>query len=321
MMEPLLEVRNVRKVYRRGRHDQTDAVCGLSFSLRQGTCLGLVGESGCGKSTLCRLLSGLELPTSGEILYRGKPVSLRQCRGRIQMVFQNSLDAVNLHTTAFHIISEPLENFFHMDKNNRRQEVGRLMALVGLPAGDMDKYPQQFSGGQLQRICIARALAAKPELLILDEPLSSLDVSVQAQLLNLLSELKRTLHLTCLLISHDLEAVYYLSDAILVMYGGRLVERLPHIGDFWNLSHPYTRRLLASHGMAGQDISLPETPGGGLPHRGCPYAPRCAWADRRCRESCPELTARKAGHEIACFHICGCAGKHGASPDSCCTIE
>lgn len=302
MMEPLLEVRDVRKVYRRGRRGQVEAVRGLSFSLSQGTCLGLVGESGCGKSTLCRILSGLEAPSSGEVLYRGEPVSLRQCRGRIQMVFQNSLDAVNLHASAFHIISEPLENFFRMDKKSRRQEVGQLMELVGLPAGDMDKYPQQFSGGQLQRICIARALAARPELLLLDEPLSSLDVSVQAQLLNLLSELKRTLNLTCLLISHDLEAVYHLSDAILVMYGGRLVERIQHIGDFWSLRHPYTRRLLAAHGMAGQDDALPE-PEDGLPPAGCPYAPRCAQADQLCRQRCPSLTTREPGHAIACFHV------------------
>lgn len=245
-MEPLLEVRELYKVYERGKKSREAALNGVSFQLFQGKCLGVVGESGCGKSTLCRLITGLERSASGQVLFRGKPAEQQNRRGSIQMVFQNSLDAVNLYINVGKIISEPLVNFFHMNRRDRLKEVGRLMELVGLSPEDMWKYPRQFSGGQLQRICIARALAAKPELLLLDEPLSSLDLTVQAQLLNLLSDLKGSLNLTCILVSHDLEAVYYLSDAILVMYGGRVMEQIDDIKDFGALCHPYTRRLLAA---------------------------------------------------------------------------
>ncbi len=227
-MEALLEIKNLKKSYRRGGGKRLDVLNGVSLSLPAGECLGLVGESGCGKSTLCRLIAGLETWEGGEILFRGRTLSGRrdekEQRSRIQMVFQNSFDAVSPHMTAFQIISEPLENFFHMKKAARRKEAARLLAQVGLPAADLEKYPAQFSGGQLQRVCIARALAARPELLILDEPLSSLDVSVQAQILNLLADLKEELRLTCILVSHDRKAVYYLADRILTMQGGRLGE-------------------------------------------------------------------------------------------------
>lgn len=304
-MEPILEIRNLSKCYRRGRRDTVEAVQDMSFQLAPGQCLGLVGESGCGKSTLCRLITGLERPDSGQLLFHQAPLTFREGRGRIQMVFQNSLDAVSLHMDAFHILSEPLENFFHMTRTECRKEAGRLMELVGLTASDLDKYPRQFSGGQLQRICIARALAAKPELLLLDEPLSSLDVSVQAQILNLLSDLKSELNLTYILISHDLEAVYYLSDAIIVMYGGTIMEQLEDIHDFPELRHPYTRRLLEAHGLDGADAERP----GGISRlaacgqsakNGCPYAPRCAAADRRCFSAMPSLSLAAPGHRIAC---------------------
>lgn len=298
-MKPLLEVHHVSKTYRRGRKGRTEALQDLSFTLPRGCCLGIVGESGCGKSTLCRLITGLERPTSGQILYNGIPIPSKKLRGKIQMVFQNSLDSVNLHATAFQIISEPLENFTSMTRTQRQAEVGRLMELVGLPAEDMWKYPQQFSGGQLQRICIARALAAKPELLILDEPLSSLDVSVQAQLLNLLAELKQSLNLTCILISHDLEAVYYLSDALLILYGGQIMEEIDRIDDFSALCHPYTRRLLAAHGMAASDQTQaaeslhPQT-------SGCSYAQRCFLSDTSCAACVPPLRSISPSHRMAC---------------------
>lgn len=251
-MDTLLEVRKISKEYRRGNRERLKVLSDVSFRLPAGKCLGLVGESGCGKSTLCRLIAGLEPPASGEILYDGEPIKGFCRRKEIQMVFQNSLDAVNLHMNAFRIISEPMENFFHMTRAERRDEVVRLLRLVGLSGDDMEKYPSQFSGGQLQRVCIARALAARPKLLILDEPLSSLDVSMQAQILNLLSDLKQELKLTCILVSHDLKAVYYLADALIVMYGGRLVEEIDDIADFPKLCHPYTKCLLASHRADGR---------------------------------------------------------------------
>ena len=232
IMEDFLKVYSVSKSYRHGKRKVQNAVSGVSFTLEEGRCLGLVGESGCGKSTLCRLIAGVEQPSGGEILYQGESNYLKKLRGQIQMVFQNSLDAVNLHLNVFRIIEEPLENFSKLKRQERRERVGELLETVGLSKEDMDKYPQQFSGGQLQRICIARALAANPKLLLLDEPLSSLDVSVQAQLLNLLSDLKKDWNLTCILVSHDLEAVYYLADEIVVMYGGCLVEQIRDIGIF-----------------------------------------------------------------------------------------
>lgn len=309
-MEPLLEVRQLGKTYGRGKKRKTTALDGVTFSIFRGTCLGVVGESGCGKSTLCRMITGLERPTSGQILYGGNApfhfsggnsVGQKRPRGQIQMVFQNSLDAVNLHINVCDIISEPLVNFFHMNRGNRLTEVGRLLELVGLSPEDMWKYPRQFSGGQLQRICIARALAAKPELLLLDEPLSSLDLSVQAQLLNLLSDLKGSLNLTCLLISHDLEAVYYLSDAILVMYGGCVMEQIDRINEFGSLCHPYTRRLLAAHGVSGQE-RIPVT-GEEWEASGCPFAPRCAKADELCRKKRPSLQEIGDGHRAACHYL------------------
>lgn len=300
-MGTLLEVKNLNKEYRRGIRDKVSALTDISFSLNHGMCLGLVGESGCGKSTLCRLLAGLEQPSSGQILYQGEPLKNLKRRGEIQMVFQNSLDAVNLHLNAYHIISEPLENFFYMPGAKRREEVRRLLELVGLSGDDMYKYPAQFSGGQLQRVCIARALAARPKLLILDEPLSSLDVSVQAQILNLLLNLKEKLDLTCILVSHDLRAVYYLSDAVIVMYGGRLVEEIDDIVEFRNMSHPYALRLLKSHEFHGSMEHL-ET---GVTVDGkssCPYVPMCPNAEIICHTSFPEIREIKAGHRVAC-HI------------------
>lgn len=303
-MEPILEIRHLNKCYRRGRKDTVEAVRDMSFLLYPGQCLGLVGESGCGKSTLCRMITGLERPSSGQILFHQQPLQAKTSRGKIQMVFQNSLDAVSLHMDAFHIISEPLENFFRMNRMECRREAVRLIELVGLSAADLDKYPRQFSGGQLQRICIARAIAAKPELLLLDEPLSSLDVSVQAQILNLLADLKKELKLTCILISHDLEAVYYLSDTILIMYGGSLMEQLEDIHDFPSLCHPYTRRLLEAHGMTAGDGKFQDKmirlAAGSMKTSGCPYAARCTLASELCFIQKPPVTSLAPGHSIAC---------------------
>lgn len=310
-----LEVREVGKSYRSRKGEQMAAVCEACFSLEKGRCLGIVGESGCGKSTLCRMIAGIEKPDTGEIRYRGEKADYKRDRQKIQMVFQNSMDAVNLHLNAEKIISEPLENFFSLSREERRRETGRLMELTGLSPEDIGKYPNQFSGGQLQRICIARALAAKPELLILDEPLSSLDVSVQAQLLNLLEDLKRRLELTCILISHDLEAVFYLADELAVMYGGSLVETLSDIENINCLRHPYTERLLSvccKHGENAleraayvqnyknikDNVEMIKTG----KDKGCAYAERCSKADRICFCEKPKLLKREPGHQIACHH-------------------
>lgn len=228
MGEVLLEVDDVTRAYGSKRRGQKQILRGVSFRLQEGKCLGLVGESGCGKSTLCRILAGLEKPDSGQALFCGEPVGSKKVRGKIQMVFQNSLEAVNHHQNVLQIVSEPLKNLFHMNREECRKETARLLEMVGIAPEEMKKYPRQFSGGQLQRICIARALGAKPELLLLDEPLSSLDVSVQAQILNLLSDLRNDLNLTCILVSHDIRAVYYLSDEILRMSEGT-VKAIPSL--------------------------------------------------------------------------------------------
>lgn len=299
-MEDFLKVQSVSKSYRHGKRQIQNAVNGVSFTLEQGRCLGMVGESGCGKSTLCRLIAGVEQPSGGEILYRGESSDPKKLRGQIQMVFQNSLDAVNLHLNVCRIIEEPLENFTKLKRRERRERVGELLETVGLSREDMDKYPQQFSGGQLQRICIARALAANPKLLLLDEPLSSLDVSVQAQLLNLLSDLKKEWNLTCILVSHDLEAVYYLADEIVVMYGGCLVEQIRDIRDFPALRHPYTLSLLAAHKLDFQDERTEAERAGEEYNAGCVYASRCPYAEGKCFQEIPPLREWEKGHGIAC---------------------
>ncbi len=303
-MKTLLEIQQLSKVYRRGRKDHVEALHQVSFLVKEGSCVGLVGESGCGKSTLCRMVTGLEMPDEGRVYYKGIPVGRKENRGKIQMVFQNSLDAVNLHKDTFHILSEPMVNFFHMNREQRQKEAGRLLELVGLSEEDLWKYPQQFSGGQLQRVCIARALAAKPELLILDEPLSSLDVSVQAQVLNFLADIKSSMSLTYLLVSHDLKAVYYLSDALVVLYAGSVVERIDNMEDFGALCHPYTRRLLAAHGITGGEAA-PLTEGTEQ-KTGCPYASRCERRKDICVRERPVLKAvsevknGQATHWVAC---------------------
>lgn len=237
------------KCYKSGTGREVHALRDISLQVNQGSCRGIVGESGCGKSTLCRLLAGIEPADSGEIRFKGEAIK-EAVRGKrrheIQMIFQNSLDASPLHFTAYRMIGEPLTNFTRARRSERTARVKELLRTVGISESELYKYPDQFSGGQLQRVCIARALAAEPELLLLDEPLSSLDVSVQAQILNLLSDLKKELKLTMILVSHDLEAVYYLSDAVTVMYGGYIMEEIDEIFLFEKLCHPYTLRLLSS---------------------------------------------------------------------------
>ncbi len=211
-MTSILQVENVTKYY------QNRAILSnLSFSVPKGGCCGLVGQSGCGKSTLCRLIAGLERPTSGTIKVLDQFVNGIRQDGAVQMIFQNSFEAVNLYDTVFAIISEPMRCLFHRKPLQCKETVAHLLSLVGLPSDYMRRYPKQLSGGQLQRVAIARALAAKPKLLLLDEPLTGLDLSVQAQLLNLFTELKEQYQLTYLFVSHDPSAVSYLSDFVVTI--------------------------------------------------------------------------------------------------------
>jgi peptide/nickel transport system ATP-binding protein len=258
-MTPLLEARDLHQTYplpRQGlfeRRRHVEAVAGVSFRLEQGRTLGIVGESGSGKSTLARLLVALESPKSGTVLFRGQQLSglpdrvIRPLRAEIQMVFQDPFGSLDPRMPVGESIAEPLAIAVPgLDRATRRARILEMLERVGLPDSALARYPHQFSGGQRQRIAIARALITRPALLVADEPVSALDVSVQAQILNLLADLKLALGLTLVVISHDLAVIRYLSDDVLVMQAGRVVEQAPTPTLFTAPQAAYTRTLLAA---------------------------------------------------------------------------
>lgn len=316
----LLELRGVTKRYPGskkiwGKAGSIEAVSGVSFALPEGVCLGLVGESGCGKSTLGRIVLGLEQPDSGEVLLQGrdfqtlKPRERKEMRRNLQVVFQDCHSSVNPRHTAAKIISEPIENYLKIGAAEKEEMVRELLQTVGLSPGDLDKYPHQFSGGQLQRVSIARAIALKPKLIVLDEAVSSLDVSIQAQILNLLADLKEEFGLAYIFISHDLEAVYYLADCLAVMYLGRIVEWIGDMGLIGRLKHPYSQRLLSSvlcpHPRyrrtltrLDDDICISKEN-----ITGCRFAPRCERAKEICINTVPPLRKTGKNELVACFQI------------------
>ena len=317
---PLLEVKDLRKYYPLppehlfGPPRAVRAVDGVSFTLERGETVGLVGESGCGKSTLGRALVRLENPTSGSIeldgvdLCRLRGEKLRRMRGKFQMIFQDPYGSLNPRMTIFSALEEPLR--LHTDRNaeERKQEVARLLELVGLDPELAGRHPHQFSGGQRQRIGIARALAVNPALIVADEPVSALDVSVQAQIVNLLQDLQRKNHFAMLFIAHDLAVVEHISTRILVMYLGKVVESAPAEELCRNPQHPYTRALLSAvptiHPQEGKkrillsgDVPSPLNPPGG-----CRFHPRCPCRRKICEEQEPRLeeTNGLSGHFCAC---------------------
>jgi len=255
----LLEVRNLKTYFPilggvlRRKIDEVKAVDDVSFTIREGTTVGLVGESGSGKTTIGRTILKLAPATSGEILFEGtdiqplKESDFRAYRRQMQMIFQDPFGSLNPRMTIFQIISEPLEiHFKTMSRADRQQRVGELLDLVGLKADFMNRYPHEFSGGQRQRIGIARALAVKPKFIVCDEPVSALDVSVQAQIVNLLQDLQEELGLTYLFIAHDLAVVEHISDDVLVMYRGKIVEAASAEEIYEDPKHDYTKRLLSA---------------------------------------------------------------------------
>lgn len=275
----------------------------------------MVGESGCGKSTLGRLLLCLEAPTAGEVRWRGRVVTglresaLREFRRRVQIVFQDPTASLNPRQTVGAAIAEPLANF-GFPRQERAERVAALLPLVGLTLADAARYPHELSGGQRQRVALARALALEPELIVLDEALANLDVSIRAQILNLLRELKKRLNLSYLFISHDLAAVGYLADRVAVMYLGKIVEVLPAAAIVARAHHPYTRALLASLPVPDpRRCRLREPPVKGEPPdpanppTGCRFHPRCPEAREECRRVEPVLEEVERGFWVACLNF------------------
>ena len=288
------------------------AVNHVSLNVEKGQTLGIVGESGCGKSTLAKMIVMLDQPTKGQIQIHGRDLSRfnrkdrKQFRSQVQFVFQDPLSSLNPRKTVRQILETPLKHLTEKSAKDRRQRVEELMDLVNLRPEFLDRHPHEFSGGQSQRIAVARSIAASPELVVLDEPVSALDVSVQAQVLNLLRELKKSLNLTYIFISHDLAVVENVSDVVAVMYLGRIVEYGPRNKLFSRPLHPYTHILLSSVPVPGKKqeerVKLEgEPPSPSALPPGCPFEPRCPRACDKCKESNPVLETIMERHQVACY--------------------
>lgn len=293
-----------------GARAQVRAVQPVTLSVAQGETLGIVGESGCGKSTLARMLVGLLPPTTGAIQIDGQPLdpSDRTAFGKkIQYVFQDPISSLNPRKTIRQILEAPLIHLHRLPAPARAARIAEIFADVNLRAEFLDRYPHEFSGGQAQRIGIARALAADARILILDEPVSALDVSVQAQVLNLLSDLKQKLQLTYLFISHDLAVVEAISDRVVVLYFGSVVEIGPADRIFSAPRHPYTKLLADSAPVVGRPLTAPEARETELPDPlnpppGCAFCARCPRRTDRCNSDVPPLVAQADGVQIACHN-------------------
>ncbi len=316
--EYLVEVKDLKQYFpiSTGFFKKTDlkAVDGVSFSIKPGETLGLVGESGCGKTTVGRTLLRLYEPTGGEILFNGEPVTeknMASLRKEMQMVFQDPYSSLDPRMTVEDIIGEPLDvHKLYSTKAERREKILELMELVGLNAEHATRYAHEFSGGQRQRIGIARALAVNPKFIVCDEPVSALDVSIQAQVVNMFEDLQEKLGVAYLFIAHDLLIVRHISDRIAVMYLGKIVE----IGDadevYEHPQHPYTESLLSAvpipdpkttrqrkriilEGDVPSPMNLPS---------GCAFRTRCRYATEKCAQECPKLEDRGNGHMVACWN-------------------
>ena len=311
----ILEVRDLKK-YFKSPTGTLHAVDGVNFSIRRGETLGLVGESGCGKSTIGRLILGLHQSTSGEILFNGQDIckmnkkQLHDLRKDLQIIFQDPFSSLNPRMSIGEIIGEPLR--IHAKAQSRAEldkEVSRLMDVVGLSARLFNAYPHELDGGRRQRVGIARALSLQPQFIVCDEPVSALDVSIQAQILNLFNELKRKFNLTYVFIGHDLAVIRYISDRILVMYLGKVMEIAHYDQLFADRTHPYTQALVSaipqpSTAPRAQRILLEgDIPSVVDPPKGCRFCQRCFKAQPRCFEEEPELMKVEEGHYVRCHFV------------------
>jgi oligopeptide/dipeptide ABC transporter ATP-binding protein len=334
---PLIEVKHVKKYFpiRKGvlqrEVARVHAVDDVSFAVQEGETLGLVGESGCGKSTLGRTIVRLLEPTAGEVVFRGRPIeklgarALRPLRREMQMVFQDPYASLNPRKRVGTIIGDPLKIHGLGDAKARKARVEELLEVVGLSPEHYNRFPHEFSGGQRQRIGIARALALRPKLIVADEPVSALDVSIQAQMLNLLEDLQHEFQLTFIFIAHDLGVVRHVSDRIAVMYLGKLVELAPAEELYTRPIMPYTEALLSAVPIPDPDLAAArarivlegDVPSPINPPSGCRFHPRCRYATQVCQEIEPPLVDYGNGHLAACHHplnvdAAALAGAHAA---------
>lgn len=314
----LLEVRELRKHYPTGQGwlggggKLVRAVDGVSFSIAAGETLGLVGESGCGKSTTGKLILRLQDPTAGEILWRGRQIGhlsqtdMRPVRRELQAVFQDPYSSLNPRIRAADIVAEPLRNFETLSTAQARERVAYLFEKVGLRADQMVKYPFEFSGGQRQRLGIARALSVQPHLMVCDEPVSALDVSVQAQVINLMMDLQQEFGLSYLFVAHDLAVVEHISHRVAVMYLGRIVEIAPKRAIFTRPQHPYTEALLDAVPLPKpgarrqRRVLTGDVPSPIDPPPGCHFHTRCPYVEERCRVEAPAMQQVSPGQWVAC---------------------
>ncbi|NEZ04818.1 ATP-binding cassette domain-containing protein [Wenzhouxiangella sp. XN201] len=324
MRNPVLQVRDLKVSFRVDtgsifRHDyhQIRAVDGVSFDVYPAETLGIVGESGCGKSTLARALLGLQRSDSGEILWLGEDLAraseetFRRKRREIQLIFQDPQGSLDPRMTIGDIIAEPLKTFFpSMSRLQIRERVSGILKMVGLSSNQINRYPHEFSGGQCQRVGIARALVVNPRLVVCDEPVSALDVSIQAQIVNLLKDLQQKLQLSLIFIAHDLSIVRHVSDRVLVMYMGKVMELADRESIYHQPRHPYTRALIESvpipdpvrERARARRALKGDMPSPLNPPKGCVFSTRCPFATERCVREVPELETLDDGHQVACHH-------------------
>lgn len=316
MSEVLLEVKNLKKYFEVGNKQILKAVDNVSFQIYKGETLGLVGESGCGKSTLGRTIMRLYHPTEGEVFYNGKKISgklsneeAKKCCKKLQMIFQDPYASLDQRMKVVDIVAEGLDSQnSSMSRAEREKTVVQLMEMVGLQKEHIGRFPHEFSGGQRQRIGIARALAIQPEFIVADEPISALDVSIQAQVVNLLKKLQNELGLTYLFIAHDLSMVKYISDRVGVMYLGSLVELTASDSLFDKPLHPYTQALLSAIPLPDPQLERDRSRvvlEGTVPNPmnvpdGCKFCSRCKYAKEVCKHSAPAFRELEKGHFVAC---------------------